>query len=94
MNIYIKILIFLFCLIPVFAVSQKKLIISGTTPLLRDGTEVSLELILPNRLKKSQKSFLAKVYKHSFEFVLDVEGAELYQLKANGHWADHRPARC
>jgi len=72
-----------------FAISQKKLIISGTTPLLRDGTEISLELILPKTLKKFQKSFLARVDKHRFEFKLDVEGAELYHLQANGHGANN-----
>ena len=87
MTRYIKILTLLFCLIPVFAISQKKLTINGTAPQLRDGTEISLDLILPKTLKNSQKSFLAKVDKHSFRFVLDVEGAEFYRLKANGHQA-------
>ena len=80
----IKILIFLFCLIPAFAISQKKLIIKGTIPLFSNGTEISLHQILPKRLETQEKTFLTKLNKHSFEFVLNVKGAESYYLSASG----------
>ena len=81
----IKILILLFCLMPAFAIAQQRLIIKGTIPLFRDGTEISLQQIFPKRLETSEKTFLTKIGKHSFEFVLNVDGLESYQLSANGY---------
>lgn len=69
---------------PVFAFSQKKLIIKGTITMFRDGTEISLHQILPKRLELNEKTFKTKLDKHSFEFVFNIEGAESYYLSANG----------
>ena len=72
-------------MMPAFAIAQQRLIIKGTIPLFRDGTEISLQQIFPKRLETSEKTFLTKIGKHSFEFVLNVDGLESYQLSANGY---------
>lgn len=82
----LKILAALLCVIPFYVIAQQKLVIKGIAPLLKDGTEISIETILPKRMSESKK-FFTRLNKHSFEFDLNVREAEIYRLKVNDDYS-------
>lgn len=88
MRINKKILSYIICLIPLCANSQKKLVIEGTAPMLNNGTEILIEQILPATSKGPEKKFITKVNKHTFQYVLNVDGPELYHLSVGEHGSD------
>jgi len=65
--------------------AQSNLIITGTAPLLTDGTEVSLRQIVPKRLSDRKVIKVTKVKQHAFQFNLYEAGAELYYLSVGSH---------
>lgn len=82
-SIYILILI-----IPCYAGAQKNLVIKGTAPFLKNGTEISLVQVLPPRSSQLPLQILTTLNKHTFSFTLKNGGGEYYNLYANGKRAD------
>ena len=65
--------------------AQPNLVITGTAPLLKDGTEVSIEQVVPKRFPDSKVTQIVRLKNHKFKFLANEAGAELYYLSAGAH---------
>ncbi len=65
--------------------AQNSLIITGSAPLLKDGTEVSIEQIAPKRLSDRKVGKVTHLKQHNFKFIVDEAGAELYYISVGSH---------
>lgn len=76
-----KKMLFLLLSIPLLGYSQNNLLIKGTAPLLKDGSEIKLSKILPKRLTDAtEKPLIAKIKDHKFEFSIHTNGSTFYNL--------------
>jgi thiol-disulfide isomerase/thioredoxin len=78
----------LITLLPTLAYSQEILVIKGTTSVIKDGTKVVLEQILPDKILGSHKTKVDTIKNHIFSFTIRVNGAELYYLSINDRKID------
>jgi peroxiredoxin len=68
-----------------WAYSQRKLVVNGIALNLKNGTEISLDKILPRRLADLKQTTTTTIKDHHFKFILPLDDAELYFMWANQH---------
>lgn len=82
----IRISIMLLVSMPVLTLAQQKLQLIGSVPFAKDGTEVTIQQVVPKRLNSTLAKDSAVIKDNQFRFDIPVSGPEYFNLRINGRY--------